>query len=297
MSSTRMARRRARMRGAAASLARAAFIAVALCAGLVSATGCARTSVDAKAGVRRWSTAFSDDFATPSAVKEATTPEKSSSKSWWLESGAHFTTAGGVAGTVQGDEPAGYYRTRYAERNARDTDGGVHPQNLFRLLTSRSWSGAIRQACSFRVRDYHLSDSPQRGAPNGLLLFSRYVDANNLYYAGIRVDGHVVVKKKSAGVYYTLAEKPLLKGRFSRSESPTLLPSDEWIKLRCEVTDEADGSVVIALYRLDDSGRAKLVLRGIDAGVGGEPLRAGHAGIRTDFMDVEFDDYSVALTD
>lgn len=270
----------------------AAIVAMSIAVALLG--GCARPE---RAVVQRadWKTGFTDDFERKQAISEQMTETASESDTWWLSSGGRFLVDGGVAGTIKGESPRDYYRQRYAQRNPRDTDAGRFPQNLFRLVTRQTWSGDVMQELSFRVTDYRLSESPQRYAPNGVLLFSRFADEDNLYYAGIRVDGHAVVKKKSDGVYYTLMEREVFKGEYDRERNPNLLPTDRWIGIRAVTSDEPDGSVAVSLYvDRKNAGDWELVAKGIDAGVGGEPFReSGRTGIRTDFMDVEFDDYSV----
>ena len=265
---------------------------------IVSASSCARTPARAADGAspKTWNRVFGDGFDSSIVVNETTESANSVSPNWWLDSGANINVANGVGSTIVGEAPEGYYRTRYAQRNPVDTDGGAHPQNVFRLLTTRTWSGATRQECYFRVLDYHLSNSPQRYDPNGLLIFTRYKDHDNLYYAGIRVDGHAVVKKKSAGVYYTLAERQVLPGHYDRVKEPTLLPKHRWIGLRSEAVDNRDGSVTVSLY-MDEhaNGVWKLLAEGIDAGVGGKPFRGQtRTGVRTDFMDVQLDNFAVS---
>lgn len=268
---------------------------------LAGGTACQRrTTVEPKKAeaVERWTPQFTDTFDRKETVRESTSTANSASASWWLGSGAGFTIADGLGSTLAGDSKPGYFRSRYGLRNPVDTNGGLRPQNVFRVVTKGSWTGDVRQQCYFRIGAYDLSKSPQRYAPNGLLLFNRYADEDNLYYAGIRVDGHAIIKKKSAGVYYTLAEEPVFKGEYDRDTNPMLLPEDTWIGLRSVARDNADGSVTVSLY-MDDgrTGTWKLLVKGIDAGVGGQPFsREGHSGIRTDFMDVQFDDYSVATT-
>jgi len=275
----------------ALSVAAAALLAV-------SASSCTRTTARAADAVspRTWNRVFSERFDTSMVVNETTESVNSVSPDWWLDSGANFNVANGVGSTIVGDAPEGYYRMRYAQRNPVDTDGGAHPQNLFRLLTTQTWDGATRQECYFRILDYHLSDSPQRYDPNGLLIFTRYKDADNLYYAGIRVDGHAIVKKKSAGVYYTLAERQVLPGHYDHAKEPILLPEHRWIGLRSEAVDNRDGSVTVSLY-MDEraNGVWKLLAQGIDAGVGGKPFRGPtRTGVRTDFMDVQLDNFAVS---
>lgn len=281
------------MRNVRTWLLPAVVLACALLA-VSAVSGCERMQTSSAAS-GDWVAAFSDDFATDHSAREATSPSASSDPSWWLVSGAWIHVRDGVGGTVLGDEPDGYLRERYEQRNPRDTDDGLHPQNLFRLVTQEECKGATLQECYFRIVDYHLSSSPERYAPNGLLLFTRYGGEDDLYYAGVRVDGHAIVKKKSAGTYYTLAEKAVFEGAYDRTENPTLLPRGEWMGLRTITEDAPDGSVVVSLYmQRGRDGEWEPLLRGVDAGVGGAPFRAGRGGIRTDFMDVQFDDYRLA---
>jgi len=127
---------------------------------------------------------------------------------------------------------------------------------------------------------------------------SRYSDQYNLYYAGIRNDGEAIIKKKVNGSYYTLASVQIfgVKGQYDRTTTPSLLPKMKWMRMKVQVTDQKDGSVKIRLLLdRENDGSFVSILSAVDQGVGGEPLhKAGYAGIRTDFMDVEFDNYRVS---
>src|SRR5690606_26403964 len=119
-------------------------------------------------------------------------------------------------------------------------------------------------------------------------------DGDNLYYAGLRVDGHAVIKKKAGGAYVTLAEAPVFEGAYDRAANPNLLPAGRWMGIRAETRGGADGKVLLSLYAdTDASGRWQLVAQAVDDGTaGGPPHRdPGLPGVRTDFMDVTFDDY------
>lgn len=103
------------------------------------------------------------------------------------------------------------------------------------------------------------------------------------------------------GVYYTLAYEPFIdisdKGAWNKNSNPNLLPKDIWIGLRSEVVTDSSGVVNIKVYvDMGKTGNWVLVVEAEDDGKsysGPAFLEAGHAGIRTDFMDVEFDDYSI----
>lgn len=186
------------------------------------------------------------------------------------------------------------WRLAYARSNPIDTDNGYHPQNIFRLVLRSKWQNYTQQAY-FRVDRHNASASPNRAASNGLLLFNRYQDGDNLYYAGVRVDGNAVIKKKKGGTYYTLASKKILPGTYDLTSTPTLIPKDMWIGLRSVVTNGVDGSVFLKLYTdIGKTGQWTLTAEAIDDGKsygGAAIVSEGYGGIRTDFMDVSFNDY------
>jgi hypothetical protein len=76
-----------------------------------------------------------------------------------------------------------------------------------------------------------------------------------------------------------------------------LLPKNAWIGVKSKVENLADGTVRITLYM--DNGKTgswTTLLKVIDDGrtYGGAAIMSeGHAGIHTDFMDVEFDDFRI----
>lgn len=241
--------------------------------------------------------AFEDTFSTWGTLEEAGSMATSSSDSWWLNSGGRLELRNGSARTIQGDLPNGdRWRAAYASADPTDTDGGVRPQNLFRLVTRSAWRN-VREGFYFRIRATDLSNSPNRAESNGILIFSRYRDSDNLYYAGVRVDGTAVVKKKSRGSYHLLGQTKILPGSYDRWSSPNLLPLDRRIGLKTRTTTQSDGSVLVEVFwnLLDGRGWVRL-LEAVDTGdAGGPPLdQAGFGGIRTDFMDVEFDTFEAA---
>ena len=86
---------------------------------------------------------------------------------------------------------------------------------------------------------------------------------------------------------------------YDRNENPNLLPMDEWLGLKAEFRNTPDGNVDVKLYaKVGKNGEWKLAASVIDDGrkefgthiIDGE----GHAGIRTDFMDVEFSNYKIS---
>jgi len=244
-------------------------------------------------------THFSDSFDTPSVLEETGRPGESPDPDWWLNSGGMFIRQGGVGSTLEGPTaPETKWQLDYANYNPTDTENGEYPQNIFRLITKSRWVN-FRQEVYFRMGDYRVSDSPRRNESNGVLLFSRYADSDNLYYAGVRVDGAAVVKKKSNGEYHELAYQNAFPGVYDFEKNPNLLPKNTWIGLRTDTVTMPDGSVRIQVF-LDKLGNGawELATEGIDdeTKYGPEIVEPGSAGIRTDFMDVEFDNYRITKT-
>lgn len=234
-------------------------------------------------------------FDNEGSLEEAGSMSQSSSRDWWVNSGGYLIQSGGIGSSVQGELPANdRWRLAYAASNPTDTDGGYHPQNIFRLVTKSQWRN-LRQQVYFKISKTNLSSSPNRNAYNGVLLFNRYVDSNNLYYVGLRVDGAAVIKKKLNGKYYTLGYYRLYGSGYDPTTKPNLLPANQWIGLRSVVKTNPDNSVTISVYV--DNGDTKgwtRVLESVETGTGSSGpaiLAAGYAGVRTDFMDVQFDGF------
>lgn len=231
-------------------------------------------------------------------VEEAFPATASLDSDWWVNSGAYFFKESGVGHTILGElDPENKWQKLYATSNPKDTDGGTHPQNIFRLISRKMWDDNT-QSVLFYVDKTNLSESENRNESNAVLLFSRYRDENNLYYSGLRVDGHPVIKKKSNGVYYTLAyPEALYPGTYNKTSNPNLLPSHKWIGIQSRIRNLSDGSVQIQLYVSKEAdGQWVLAVEAFDDGSqGGPPLRdVASNGIRTDFMDVKFRSYEVS---
>jgi hypothetical protein len=228
---------------------------------------------------------FTYSFHVDGILEESSDPASSSSEYWWLDSGGRLIIKNGVGTTIQGALPRDdRWRSRYAESSPEDTSDGRYPQNLFRLVTQHEWKN-VAVSARFKVTRNNESSSENQNESNGLLLMSRYQDGDNLYYAGIRVDGHAVIKKKTNGSYTTLAEQAIYSGTYNGTN---LIPRDEWIELKSE-TITRNGTVEIIFSMKDATGMWQPVLSAIDTE--SAILNQGHAGIRTDFMDVEFDDF------
>jgi hypothetical protein len=234
---------------------------------------------------------FVYDFDIVGSLDEAPSMGASWSPYFWVSSGGRFYFDG-VGATVHGSLAANdVWRLAYASSNPVDTDNGYHPQNIFRMVTRSKW-GTFRQQVYFRINADRLSASPNRNASNGVLLLNRYLDQYNLYYTGVRVDGAAVIKKKKGGVYTTLAYAKIFPGTYNRTSNPNLLPKSVWMGITSEVLNQPDGSVRIRFHVNPGNGVWTLVFDTIDDGIGGAPLtQNGYGGLRTDFMDVEFESY------
>ncbi|OGH59378.1 MAG: hypothetical protein A2725_00940 [Candidatus Magasanikbacteria bacterium RIFCSPHIGHO2_01_FULL_33_34] len=236
---------------------------------------------------------FSDDFSVAGRLEEVGSMEKSVSENWWVNSGSYFINEDGVGMTLQGElSEDDKWRIKYNEYNSDETDDGYHSQNIFRLINKNKLLN-YQQEVYFKVIEDNLSKSEHRYESNALLLFSRYLDQNNLYYAGIRVDGNAVIKKKINGKYYTLASEKILDGTYNRETNTSLLTKEKWIGVRSEIKNK-DNGVEITLFTKTDSGTWKQAVQVFDDGesFGGAAItKKGYSGIRTDFMDVEFDNY------
>lgn len=243
-------------------------------------------------GSARGGASFSDKFNQKRVINEAGSMDESASPHWWVNSGGKMIVRGGVGQTVQKDlSKKSKWCKLYKKTNSGDTDGGKHPQNIFRLLTKTSWQDFSQQAY-FRIRKTNKSESENRNESNGILLMSRYRDSDNLYYAGVRVDGYAVIKKKLNGEYFTLAYEKFYGGKkYDRKSRPSLLPKKKSIGLKTEVRDIDGGKVEINLF-VANGRKGKWVLAASAVDEGDVISGAGYAGIRTDFMDVEFDKYA-----
>ena len=216
---------------------------------------------------------------------------------WWVNSGAYLYVKDGIGRTIHGPLPKDdVWRIKYAKSKAGETDNGYYPQNIFRLVTRSVWNN-LEQSAYFRIDKYNLSSSKYRQASNGLLLFNHYQDGYNLYYTGLRVDGYAVVKKKYKSNYYTMAlAKVFDESKYDRDKNPNLIPLNTWIGVKSRVFDEGSKVHVQVYIDIGRKGIWNKVIDVVDDGkkYGGTAItKEGFAGIRTDFMDVSFDDYKI----
>src|SRR6185437_2878867 len=86
---------------------------------------------------------------------------------WWLDSGGYlYVNSNGTASTIIGSLPANdKWRLEYAKSNPMDTDGGYHPQNIFRLVTRLRWQNYTEQTYYY-IKNINLSTSTNRNESN-----------------------------------------------------------------------------------------------------------------------------------
>ncbi|HVS79645.1 MAG TPA: hypothetical protein VHF05_01570 [Candidatus Paceibacterota bacterium] len=234
----------------------------------------------------------------PSTLEESDGFDTSASPLYWLNSGAEALLSSSSSwSTVKGDLAAGSkWHEEYASSNSTDTDGGIHPQNLFRIFTRGVYGDGAYSAYA-KIDRIVASASPNRNSSNGVFLMIHAEDSDNLYYAGLRVDGNAVIKKKIGGTYYTIAETPLFAyAPYNRDTRPDLLPLNTWLGMKADVKTLPDNSVQIE-FSIDLSGEGSWIpiLSVTDAPKGNVQTLPGpgHAGIRSDFMEMSIRDFRV----
>jgi hypothetical protein len=266
------------LRGAACALGLVTLSAIAVAAFLPPVR-----AAEAADGV------FYYTFNSPGTLREAPTAGQSSSPYFWLKSGGALVIKDGIGATISGALPGGALRTAYAKRLAVSSDDGTHPQNLFLLLTKASYTDASASVFVERTAD-NLAAPENRHAYNGESLVARYMDADTYYYAGIRADGDVVIKKKTGGVYRTLAEKPLFPGSYT-AQSPDLIPLNRWIGLKLDVETIGSGVSLSLFTDVGNTGSWKLAASATDSE---NPITAsGAIGIESDYADAAFDNFRI----
>ena len=220
----------------------------------------------------------------PAVIEETRSSETSSSPMLWVSSGAlFFVNDAGLGTTVVGELPPDHpWRQEYARTNPRDTDGGGHPQNVFRLFRREILGNAVG-GLTFRLLATNPSDSPERGPWSGVFLLHRFLGGGDFYAAGVRMDGRAVIKRKRDGAFTTLALRDLFgsPAAFDRNANPNLLPAGRPIRLDTRVETLGDGSVTLGL-----SVDGEPVLEATDPGP--SAIRSdGFPGMASDFMDLE----------
>lgn len=238
-------------------------------------------------------------FNSPGILRQAPSASQSSSPYLWLASGAELIIQNGVGETVQGALSAtDPLRIQNALTQAVTTDNGSHPQNSFLMFAKTPVTDASAEVYVNRGAD-HVTNLANSHPYNGESLLARYLSPQNYYYAGIRADGNVVIKKKTGGAYQTLAEAKLFPGTYNASTNPDLIPKNEWVGLRLDVEDTASGAPELSLYTdVGKTGSWELALKVLDDPAKfGPPISSpGLVGIESDFADAEFDNFRVTDT-
>lgn len=194
------------------------------------------------------------------------------SPDWEMDSGSLFARSGS------------YWSGRPDDRTPDATSSTGTNSAIFRLTSRRHDLRDTNVDLSLLVRGMTTTPSTPAVDWDGIHLFLRYQNEQNLYYASVaRRDGHVVLKKKCAGgssnggTYYTLAE---LSGK--------KVAPNAWRRVGASVKTLADGSVELSL-RQDGS----TILRAVDRGTGCAPITtAGAVGIRGDNTEFEFREFT-----
>ena len=244
-------------------------------------------------------TSFRYTFKSDGTLAQSTTMDESRSQYWWLSSGGSLILQNGQGMTLHGEQEEGSaLQEHYATYNNEHSDGGLHPQNIFRLVTRSMWKN-FSQEIYVKMDEINMSDSSDRDGSDGVLLFNRYQDQDTLYYTGIRVDGSAVIKKKYEGTYTTLAIESLFQtgsSSYDRDTNPNFIPGKTWMGIRSVVTSLENGNVQIQLYvDQNASGNWQLIAQAIDDGTKGGPVisSAGYGGVRMDYMDATMDNYYI----
>ncbi len=198
---------------------------------------------------------------------EAASASQTSSPYFWLKDGGQLVINNGVGSTLKGDKS--FF--------------------MLGLLPVQNSSTAVYM--NRLVENIPLASD--RNGYNGESIIARYTNENNYYYAGLRSDGYVVIKKKVNGVFKTLAQKQVYAGTYDAVKNPNLIPHNVWIGLKLSVMNDASGIPQLTLST--DAGRTgvwKQVLTATDSATFGAPLASGVGGIQSDHADMQFDDFT-----
>lgn len=222
------------------------------------------------------------------------------SPDWEMTSGCLFRS-GNTGATLTPDTNSGSSSINCSPLNNN---------NNFRLNSKASFSGNIATYVSVKQNtDIHDANcNSNNSCFHGTHVWMRYQNEYNLYYASInRADNTVVLKRKvpcgsdNSGTYFVLGS-----GYVSHSWN-----ANTWNNYKVTVTDNANGSVTLALYDLATSTTTPIVT-GTDSGgtnpnwssscttpghytsASYTPLTgSGKVGIRGDFANMNIDDVSV----
>jgi hypothetical protein len=229
-------------------------------------------------------------------LDETDSPDHSIDDLWWLSSGGRVSfEEGGIIKTISGAlSDHDMWSMLYNSKNAADTDGGSHPQNVFRLMTKSPWYNSMERV-NVTIDKYYLSPSENRNGNNGIFLLSRYQDEKNWYGAGMTVDGRAVILKHHNDELAVLGEEKVYGGNYIKESHPILLPRGKRLGLKSEIRTLDDSTVSFKLSIDPGSGTFIQILDVVDDGLSHGPaiLNRGNSGIKTDFMDATFQDFFI----
>lgn len=198
------------------------------------------------------------------AYRNPDDPQAAISPDWIATSGSLFVRNGIYWTGVPNTGPTG------------PTSALLNNSNVFRIVTRQMNHRSVR--VSFRL--HPIAMSPAGESWHGVHVFLRYQTENLLYTATvIRRDGLLVLKKKSAAGYVTLAQ----------TARPAFLGA--WDTCEVEAVDNAGGGVDLAIGI-----NGALLLQAQDLGYDGTPpiVSPGRVGLRGDYTEFEFDQFAVA---
>ena len=248
-------------------------------------------SVSAATAAVKVSLPWTYTFGSSGTLNQTVSADTSGSAYWWVANGGQLLVSNGVGKTMQGDATsANPWYTIYAKSLAVTSDNGKHPQNTFAALL-RTPTLDTDQSIAVQINKDNLANTANRKPYNGIHLISRWQNDGNYYFAGLRADGHAVIKKKVGNAYYTLAEKSAFPGTYNSTTNPNLLPKNTWMNVRMITSTDASGSVHVQLYL-----NQTLMLDTTDNGARGATIKTeGLTGIRSDFMDMLMDNYKLSV--
>lgn len=153
---------------------------------------------------------------------------------------------------------------------------------VFRVVTQNAELGDVNVDLKFRIERYGSTSQTPEHDWDGLHLFMRYADANNLYsFSFARRDGTVAIKRKAVVSDANATYATLRQGRLD-------VPVGTWHDLAASARNTAEG--VLLEFSIDD----KRVLQALDADVDGRAhWSAGRVGIRGDNVEFRVDNFLI----
>lgn len=257
----------------------------------ITATVAALGASAVGANAASFGSSFLYAFSDPGVLVEAPSAAQSTSPYFWLKSGAELVIENGRGATIQGTlDSANPWSKTYASRMTVQSDNGAHPQNAFFMLTRATAQNVVAQAYFDRTAD-NFDIAGNRRPYNHEAVIARYQDDNNYYFASVRADGDIDIKKKVNGAFVTLGEAKLFPGAWNASTNPDLIPLNRWVGLKLSVTDTSAGPKLELYTDVGWTNTWTLALSATDAS--NAIASAGAVGIESNYGDVIFDNFLV----